>query len=96
MTDAVATRPKGRPRPVIMSMLLAVVTLGIFTLYWTYRTHQEIKEYSELGVGGLLGLLGLLIYLVISGLWLLLPLFGPIVWFGKVQGQLNEFWTTAP
>jgi hypothetical protein len=117
----VAARPKGQPRPVIMSMLLAVVTFGIFTLFWTYRTHKEIKAYSEMGVGGLLGLL---IYIVISpvtfflvpieteqmltkagrpsrvsvftGFWVLLPLFGPIIWFHKVQTQLNEFWTTAP
>jgi hypothetical protein len=118
---SLAGRPKGQPRPVIMSMLLAVVTLGIFTFYWTYRTHQEIKDYSGMGVGGLLGVL---IYFVFSpatfflvpseieqmmtrsgqksrvwgltGLWVLLPLLGPIVWFHKVQGQLNEFWATAP
>jgi hypothetical protein len=28
----------------------------------------------------------------ITGLWLLLPLFGTIVWFVKVQGALNRFW----
>jgi hypothetical protein len=28
----------------------------------------------------------------ITGLWILLPLAGPIVWFVKVQGQLNEYW----
>jgi hypothetical protein len=27
-----------------------------------------------------------------TGLWILLPLVGPIVWFVKVQGQLNEYW----
>lgn len=27
-----------------------------------------------------------------TGLWILLPLAGPIVWFVKVQGQLNEYW----
>ena len=32
----------------------------------------------------------------LTGLWVLLPLLGPIVWFVKVQGQLNEFWPTAP
>jgi hypothetical protein len=28
----------------------------------------------------------------ITGLWLLLPLVGSIVWFVKVQGALNRFW----
>jgi hypothetical protein len=28
----------------------------------------------------------------ITGLWILLPLIGAIVWFVKVQGQLNEHW----
>jgi hypothetical protein len=27
-----------------------------------------------------------------TGLWILLPLVGTIVWFVKVQGQLNEYW----
>jgi hypothetical protein len=26
------------------------------------------------------------------GLWFLLPLIGPIVWFVKVNGTLNEYW----
>jgi hypothetical protein len=28
----------------------------------------------------------------ITGLWLLLPFVGTIVWFVKVQGALNRFW----
>jgi hypothetical protein len=28
----------------------------------------------------------------LTGLWILLPLIGPIVWFVKVQGQLNDHW----
>jgi cytosine/uracil/thiamine/allantoin permease len=27
-----------------------------------------------------------------TGLWILLPIAGPIVWFVKVQGQLNDYW----
>ena len=26
------------------------------------------------------------------GLWLLLPLIGPFIWFFKVQGSLNDYW----
>ena len=28
----------------------------------------------------------------ITGLWVLLPLVGAIIWFVKVQGALNDFW----
>ena len=28
----------------------------------------------------------------LTGLWVLLPLIGAIVWFVKVQGQLNSYW----
>jgi hypothetical protein len=30
-----------------------------------------------------------------SGLWMLLPLVGWIVWFVKVQGRLNDYWDSA-
>ena len=115
------SRPKGHQRSVGTSILLAIVTFGIYTLFWTYNTHKEIKDYSGLGVGGPLGLL---IWIFVSpvtwflvpndvsqlrqrhgkpsavsamtGLWVLLPLFGPFIWFPKVQGELNDFWATAP
>jgi hypothetical protein len=28
----------------------------------------------------------------LTGFWLLLPLFGPLIWYLKVQGALNDFW----
>jgi hypothetical protein len=28
----------------------------------------------------------------LTGLWILLPIVGPIVWFVKVQGALNRYW----
>lgn len=30
----------------------------------------------------------------ITGLWLLLPLIGSVVWFVKVQRALNDYWTS--
>jgi hypothetical protein len=30
----------------------------------------------------------------VTGLWILLPLLGPLVWFVKVQGALNHYWRT--
>jgi hypothetical protein len=107
----------GETRSIGLSILWAILTLGIYALYWVFKTHEETKQYSGEGVGGWLGLV---IYLVIgpvtwflipsevgklysrdgqqppvtgiTGLWLLLPLIGAIVWFVKVQGALNRFW----
>jgi len=111
------TGAPGKPRGIGVSILLAIVTLGIYTFVWTWKTHAEIKNHSGIGVGGPLGFI---IYLVIApvtyfllasevgqmvsrsgqpsrvsgitGLWILLPLLGPIIWFVKVQGQLNDYW----
>jgi hypothetical protein len=108
----------GNTRSIGLSILWAVLTLGIYTFIWTYKTHDEIKRYSENGVGGVLGLV---IYILISpvtffivpsevrymyedldgghspvrgiyGLWFLLPLIGPLIWFIQVQGALNRYW----
>jgi len=45
------------------TILLTIVTLGIYSLIWTYRTHEDYKRWSGDGVGGWLGLV---IALVIS------------------------------
>ncbi len=107
----------GKPRSIGISILLAIVTLGIYAFVWTYKTHKEIKTHSGLGVGGPIGLvIYILIGIVtpfliasevrqmyqqtgweapvqgITGLWILLPIVGPFVWFFKVQGALNDLW----
>ena len=46
----------GNTRSVGLSILWAILTLGIYTFVWTYKTHEEIKRYSGNGVGGVLGL----------------------------------------
>jgi hypothetical protein len=108
----------GNTRSIGMSILFAIVTLGIYPIVWVYKTHDEIKRYSGNGVGGVIGLVIFLLiapvtYFVLpsevrsmyedrdggtspvrgtTGLWILLPLVGPIVWFVKVQGALNRYW----
>ena len=111
--------PVGQPRGIGNSILLAIVTLSIYTFVWTYKTHEELKRHAGSGVGGAVGLV---IYIVFSpatmfiipseigqiqlragvpqtvkgttGLWILLPIIGSIVWFVKVQGALNDYWTS--
>jgi hypothetical protein len=53
----------GQTRSTGLSILWAVLTLGIYTFVWTYKTQEEIKRYSGNGVGGVIGLV---IYILIS------------------------------
>ena len=55
--------PIGHTRSIGLSILWAILTIGIYTFVWVYRTHNEIRRYSGNGVGGVVGLV---IYLVIS------------------------------
>jgi hypothetical protein len=109
--------PPGETRSIGISILLAIVTLGIYTYVWVYKTQNEIKRFSGRGAGGPVGLLLYILlapvtwFLIpsevrelyesrglpapvsgLTGLWILLPLVGPFVWFIKVQGALNRFW----
>ena len=63
-TAAQAQRgPVGQTRSIGLSILWAILTLGIYTFIWTYKTQEEIKRYSGNGVGGVIGLV---IYILIS------------------------------
>lgn len=53
----------GETRNVALSIVWAIITLGIYTYIWTFRTHREIQDYSGSGVGGWLGFI---IYFVFS------------------------------
>jgi hypothetical protein len=53
----------GNTRSIGLSILWAVLTLGIYTFVWVYKTHDEIKRYGGSGVGGVIGLV---IYILIS------------------------------
>jgi hypothetical protein len=53
----------GNTRSIPLSILWAILTLGIYTFIWVYKTHDEIKRYSGNGVGGVLGLV---IYILIA------------------------------
>ena len=53
--------PVGSTRSIGLSILWAVLTLGIYTFVCVYKTHGEIKRY-----GGSGGVIGLVIYILIS------------------------------
>ena len=47
--------PIGNTRSTGLSVLWAILTLGIYTYVWTYRQFEEFKQYSGKGIGGGLG-----------------------------------------
>jgi hypothetical protein len=46
-----------------LTILLMIVTLGIWGFFWTYRTNEDLKRYNGDGLGGWLGVV---IYLLLS------------------------------
>ena len=58
--------PLGRIRPTGMTILLAIVTLGIYMFFYYYLTHDEIRRHSGTGLGGPLALVIALIFNVAS------------------------------
>jgi hypothetical protein len=49
--------PIGRPENVALQFLLAVVTFGLYGIYWAYKCHEEVKVHTGEGIGGPLGAL---------------------------------------
>ena len=50
------SRRAGTPRSTALCILWAILTLGIYTLFWTYWTFDELQRYRGRGFGGVLGL----------------------------------------
>jgi hypothetical protein len=74
MSDAAAastTPPAGTPPEEIegafynvgLTILLTIITCGIWGLFWTYRTNEDLKRYNSDGIGGVLGVV---IYLLLA------------------------------
>jgi hypothetical protein len=47
----------GKPRGVGVTILLMIVTLGIYSIVWEYFVFEENKKWSGEGIGGLVALL---------------------------------------
>ncbi len=70
-TSGSNTGPLGQPRGIGFAILMAIITIGIYTLYWVFKTQEEVKNHSGQGVGGVLGLV---IYIVVGIVtWFLVP-----------------------
>jgi hypothetical protein len=71
----------GKPRSIGVSILLAIVTIGIYTYVWTYKTHDELKRHTGQGLGGGIGLL---IYFFVS----------PVTYF-LIPGEIKSMYEAA-
>jgi len=49
--------PIGEARSAGMTILLSIVTCGIWTILWSYWTHEELKRYRGDGIGGTVALI---------------------------------------
>lgn len=109
----------GRPRSTGVTMLLYVVTVGIYGLIWFYRSHADLRRHDVAALGGgyalLLAFVPCALFFVtphevgqayvragrrapvsaVTGLWLLLPVVGGIVWFVQTNRALNAYWSTV-
>ena len=47
----------GKIRPTGITILLFIVTLGIYGFVWYFKTHEEMKQHSGQGLGGLVAVL---------------------------------------
>jgi apolipoprotein N-acyltransferase len=90
----------------IVWFILTVGIYGIYWVYKTQEEVKRYSGHGVGGVLGIV--IYLLISPVtffvvpsevrfspvrgIYGLWILLPIFGPIIWFVQVQGALNGYW----
>lgn len=64
--------PIGKPSNVGMTILLSIVTLGIWTFIWTYRQFEDFKKYTGKGLGGAVGVL--LGFFVNPVVWFMIPI----------------------
>lgn len=49
--------PIGKARPAGTTVLLSIITCGIWTYVWSYQNHDELQRYRGDGLGGPVGLL---------------------------------------
>jgi hypothetical protein len=45
-------RPLGKARSIGLTILVTIVTLGIWTFFWSYLTAEDLKRYRHDGLGG--------------------------------------------
>jgi hypothetical protein len=62
----VPREPIGTPRSVGLTILVAIVTFGIWTWVWSYMNGEELRTYRRNGLGGVAYLLLTIIFVPIT------------------------------
>jgi hypothetical protein len=85
--------PLGKIRETGPCAVLAICTLGIYTLYWYYRTFTEMKQHTGRGLGGVWAVL-----MIVPGIVLLyIPtLLLPFLCGGEVAKMYERRGAPAP
>jgi hypothetical protein len=42
----------GQPRSIAVTLLLSIITFGIWTVVWSYQNGEELKQHARTGLGG--------------------------------------------
>jgi hypothetical protein len=58
--------PIGKPRSVGLTILVAIVTFGIWTWVWSYMNGEELRNYRRNGLGGVAYLLFTIFFVPIT------------------------------
>src|SRR5260370_1783675 len=83
-SPATGSRSIGTPRNPTTVAILAIVTCGIYGLYWAYLTFEELKQYNGEGAGGALG--AIMTWIIVG-------------WFGlpqEIQTLYHAYANTSP
>ena len=51
-TPPIPDRPLGKARWIGWTVVLTIVTFGIWTFFWSYQTGEDLKKYRGDGLGG--------------------------------------------
>lgn len=57
---------RGRERNIVWVVVFSIITLGIYSLYWTYKSFQELKDSTGEGIGGILALVIAILFYIID------------------------------
>ena len=68
----------GNQRSIGLCILWSILTLGIYTFFWTYWTFDELQRYRGRGFGGAVGLVVYIACAFIGGL--AIAIVGVLVW----------------
>jgi hypothetical protein len=91
--EATAGGRVGETRPVGLTILWSILTLGIYTFFWTYWTFEELHRYRGRGLGGVLGLV-MYIACVVAG-WLAVAIIGVLLW-SEIKALYEEGSRVSP